>query len=81
MMRKQNSTADSPEATDVAGDVLLTSKDTRARIGGVSTMCIWRWMRDERVRFPEPLKINNRNYWRAGDLRRWQDAQRQHNAA
>jgi predicted DNA-binding transcriptional regulator AlpA len=35
-------------------------------------MCIWRWMRDPRVQFPAPLKINGRNYWRIGDLRRWQ---------
>jgi predicted DNA-binding transcriptional regulator AlpA len=53
-------------------DALLTSAQTRARMGGVSTMCIWRWMRDPRVRFPHPVKINSRNYWRIGDLRRWQ---------
>jgi hypothetical protein len=53
-------------------DVLLTSAQARERIGGVTTMCIWRWMRDPRVRFPAPVKINNRNYWRLGDLRRWQ---------
>jgi predicted DNA-binding transcriptional regulator AlpA len=35
-------------------------------------MCIWRWMRDPRVQFPAPVKINRRNYWRLGDLRRWQ---------
>jgi predicted DNA-binding transcriptional regulator AlpA len=35
-------------------------------------MCIWRWMRDTRVRFPKPVKINSRNYWRLGELRRWQ---------
>ena len=52
-------------------DVLLTSAQTRARVGGVSTMCIWRWMRDPRVQFPAPVKINARNYWRLGDLRRW----------
>ncbi len=53
-------------------DVLLTSAQTRARVGGVTTMCIWRWMRDQRVQFPAPVKINSRNYWRLGDLRRWQ---------
>jgi predicted DNA-binding transcriptional regulator AlpA len=53
-------------------DVLLTAAQTRARVGGVSAMCIWRWMRDARVRFPAPLKINKRSYWRLGDLRRWQ---------
>jgi hypothetical protein len=35
-------------------------------------MCIWRWMRDPRVKFPSPIVINRRNYWRLGDLRRWQ---------
>jgi len=25
--------------------------------------------------FPEPTKINGRNYWRLGDLRRWQAEQ------
>lgn len=70
------------QPTDVAAhrrmfaddDDLLTSTQTRARIGGVSAMCIWRWMRDDRVRFPPPIQINKRNYWRLGDLRRWQTA-------
>lgn len=62
-------------------DALLTSNQTRARVGGVSTMCIWRWMRDERVRFPAPCKINGRNYWRLGDLRAWQAAQAAKQAA
>jgi predicted DNA-binding transcriptional regulator AlpA len=53
-------------------DTLLTSNQTRARVGGVSHMCIWRWQRDDRVKFPQPIQINRRNYWRLGDLRRWQ---------
>ena len=53
-------------------DTLLTSNQTRARVGNVSHMCIWRWIRDERVQFPQPIQINRRNYWRLGDLRRWQ---------
>jgi predicted DNA-binding transcriptional regulator AlpA len=53
-------------------DALLTSAQVRARIGGVSTMCIWRWMRDPRVMFPAPVQLNRRNYWRLGELRRWQ---------
>jgi predicted DNA-binding transcriptional regulator AlpA len=65
------------KASQVPADdeMLLTSKQTRARVGDVSTMCIWRWMRDPRVRFPAPIKINGRNYWRLGVLRRW-DAER-----
>jgi predicted DNA-binding transcriptional regulator AlpA len=52
-------------------ETLLTSAQVRARVGGVSSMCIWRWMRDPRVQFPVPVKINSRNYWRLGTLRRW----------
>jgi predicted DNA-binding transcriptional regulator AlpA len=63
-----------PAADD---DTLLTSNQTRARVGNVSNMCIWRWMRDERVLFPQPIQINRRNYWRLGDLRRWQAARTQ----
>ncbi len=54
-------------------DALLTSAQVKARIGNVSDMCLWRWMRDERVAFPQPVKINKRNYWRLGDLRGWQN--------
>lgn len=59
----------------VDDDTLLTSNQTRARVGGVSNMCIWRWMRDDRVQFPHPIQINRRNYWKLGDLRRWQSEQ------
>ena len=52
-------------------DILLTASQARARVGGVSAMCIWRWIRDPHVRFPAPLKINARS-WQLGDLRRWQ---------
>jgi predicted DNA-binding transcriptional regulator AlpA len=56
-------------------DRLLTSRQTRERVGGVSNMCIWRWLRDPRVQFPPPVQVNRRNYWRLGDLRRWQASQ------
>ena len=45
-------------------DVLLNAQQTRARVGSVSAMCIWRWIRDDRVKFPPPIKINRRNCWR-----------------
>jgi predicted DNA-binding transcriptional regulator AlpA len=65
----------SPRGPPLDDDALLTSAQTRARTGNVSNMCLWRWMRDERVKFPAPVKINGRNYWRLGDLRNWQAEQ------
>lgn len=70
-MRVRSMPPTGPKADD---DTLLTSTQVRSRIGGVSNMCIWRWMRDPRVEFPSPIKINQRNYWRLGDLRQWQAA-------
>lgn len=59
-----------------ADDVLLTSKQVKAMCGNVSDMAIWRWTRDPQVQFPAPLKLesrtNSRNFWRLGDIRRWQ---------
>ncbi len=54
-------------------EALLNSAQTKARCGNVTDICIWRWMRDARVAFPQPVKINKRNYWRLGDLRAWQE--------
>ncbi len=60
-------------APDLDDEALLNSTQTKARCGNVTDMCIWRWLRDPRVQFPQPVKINKRNYWRLGDLRRWQE--------
>ena len=58
----------SPDSDD---DTLLNSAQARAKVGGVTDMTLWRWMRDDRVKFPIPIKLNRINYWRQGDVRRW----------
>lgn len=45
-------------------DVLLTSGTVKARLGHCSDMAIWRWSRDEAIRFPAPdLTIGQRRFW------------------
>lgn len=66
-------------APDLDNEALLNSAQTKARCGNVTDMCIWRWLRDPRVQFPQPVKINRRNYWRLGDLRAWQNQHRAQN--
>jgi predicted DNA-binding transcriptional regulator AlpA len=39
---------------------------------GVTSMTLWRWLRDENLRFPRPVYIRRRRYWRTGDLVRWE---------
>ena len=65
-------TGSSTKASYVDDDNLLNSAQTRARVGNVSNMCIWRWLRDERVQFRQRVQINRRSDLRLGDLRRWQ---------
>ena len=39
----------------------------RARYG-VSDMTLWRWLKNEELAFPHPIRINNRRFWRLNDL-------------
>ena len=53
-------------------DALLTSRQVRAKVGGISDMTLWRWLESDVVRFPQPiLRVNKRRYWSAGSIRRW----------
>ncbi len=56
-------------------EVMLTARQVRSRYGGVSDMGLWRWLRDERLAFPQPIVINNRRYWKLSDLTQWETTQ------
>lgn len=34
----------------------------------VSEMTLYRWLKDARLSFPQPIRINGRRYWRLADL-------------
>lgn len=34
----------------------------------ISDMTLWRWERDPKLAFPQPLRINGRRYWRRADI-------------
>jgi hypothetical protein len=58
-------------------DVLLTARQVCTKLGGISSMTLWRWLGSETVRFPQPTaRINNRRFWSVGVIRRWQAEQR-----
>jgi predicted DNA-binding transcriptional regulator AlpA len=53
---------------------LITGRQLRQLLGNCSEMHIWRLLNREKLRalaFPKPIKINDRNYWRLGAIRRW----------
>jgi predicted DNA-binding transcriptional regulator AlpA len=55
-----------------SNDVLLTARQIRTRYGDVSDMCLWRWLRDQKLSFPQPVLINGRRYWRLSNLHGWE---------
>ncbi len=66
--QRPNSTAACAVLT--GDDFLLTSSQVRGACGGVTAMCLWRWERSPRVRFPPPeLRINGRRYWSRNAVR------------
>ena len=62
----------SPAWTVADDEVLLTAQQVRARLGGISSMTLWRWLGSEIVQFPQPtLRVNKRRFWSTGSIRRW----------
>ena len=49
----------------------LPAAQVRARYG-VSDMSLWRWLKNEELGFPHPIRINNRRFWRLNDLETWE---------
>jgi predicted DNA-binding transcriptional regulator AlpA len=39
---------------------------------GVTSMSLWRWLRDPDLRFPRPMRIGRFRYWRLSDLVAWE---------
>ena len=55
--------------------VYRNAGQVRARYGGVSDMTLWRWLHDEELRFPQPIRINGRRFWKEDDLTAWERTQ------
>jgi len=49
----------------------LPAASVRARYG-VSDMSLWRWLRDEALGFPAPIRIKRRRFWALDDLKAWE---------
>ena len=49
----------------------LPSSAVRARYG-VSDMTLWRWLHNNKLGFPVPMRVNGRRFWRLADLETWE---------
>lgn len=61
--------------------ILIKSAQLRARLGGISDMTLWRWVRKEINPLPQPIKIGDGsvNFWRVKEIETWLAAARSEN--
>src|SRR4051812_21621756 len=71
----------------VADEALIPGPEMRDNyMGGCSEMHIWRllnYSKYQKLKFPKPIRINGRCYWRLGEIRHWirdQEAKSRHQA-
>ncbi|WP_127143186.1 helix-turn-helix transcriptional regulator [Pelagibacterium montanilacus] len=50
----------------------LTATEVRARFGGISDMTLWRWLEDDSLNFPRPMKVRNRRLFKEQDIIDWE---------
>jgi predicted DNA-binding transcriptional regulator AlpA len=54
------------------GDVFLPTRKVKKRYGDVSDMWIWRRLNEEESKFPQPVRINGRRFWKLADLEEYE---------
>lgn len=54
----------------------LKTRDVWARFG-ISKMTLHRWLQNEELGFPKPIKIQHRSYFRLEDIEKFEQRQRE----
>ena len=50
---------------------LMTRKQVCEALGNCSAMCLWRYVQDKSLNFPQPIAIVGRDLWRTRDIAAW----------
>lgn len=59
------------EKPSVRSPRLITARTVLQKFDGMSEMTLWRWLRDDRLNFPQPVYILSKRYWREADIDGW----------
>lgn len=61
-------------STSITTCGFLPARHVRERYR-VSDMTLWRWLRDEKMGFPQPVYLGRFRYWRLADIEAWEAEQ------
>ena len=67
---------DLPRASVDAETVFLNAAQVRSRYGGMSEMALWRWLNDEDLGFPQPLRHQQAALLEGNRLSAWERTRR-----
>lgn len=65
---------DNLETCEIEPRRLMGVVDLRELFGGVTEMTISRWLKDDRLDFPKPIRIATRRYWFEAEVLAWIEA-------
>jgi len=67
-----NSTAEKQPAEASVASVglgpLISAAEVRRRVGNPSDMTLWRWLKEPRMNFPQPVYIRRKRFWRESEI-------------
>jgi hypothetical protein len=66
--------ANEKTSESAADEKFLPTRKVLARYD-ISDVSLSRWLRNERMRFPRPLYLSGRRFWKLSDLVTWERAQ------
>lgn len=66
--------ANSPAGNNKPGKTYLTANQVRYRYGRITSMTLYRWVRREKMHFPQPEYINGLRYWNVANLDVWDNS-------
>lgn len=47
---------------------MMTAGEVKNYFGGISDMTLWRWLKDQDLSFPQPIRIQKRRYWHGKEI-------------
>lgn len=57
-------------------DKFIPAHEVREMSGGIADMTLWRWLQDDQLGFPQPIRIKTRRYWKKSIVEQWLEGQR-----
>jgi len=67
MLANQIAAIDAAPRSEILNDQMVTTRKVCDHFG-ITSMTLWRWLQDDKIGFPQPIRIGRRTYWSASAI-------------